>query len=285
MNSMQDLILNLQRSLFEINKQNSCKIIAAEHSIKKCVQVLEQVKSEAISANFKPIEEEINFFKNVKPQLISTLIFHHEVYKIETQKPQGGQKILKKYLLSELKKINDFYKQNADLYKYFRSNSTYLDNEYFVRGRNIVLPNIDTFFYDSDQRFSTLQDYKLAKILSNQKVQDYLENELRLIKNMTLNHNQVNHSQVNHKSPIYWSGSKTALIELMYALHTTNCINDGKAELKQIADFIEQSFHISLGQFNRVFLEIRARKMGRTKFLDSLKEELIKRMDIADDAQ
>lgn len=283
MEAMQDIILNLQRNLHEIKIENTCKIIAAESSIKKCVQVLELVKASIIVRNFKSVQEEIHFFKNIKPQLVSLLIFHHKVYKIETQKPQGGQKILKKYLLSELKTIHAFYKKNADLYKYHRSKSTYLDNEYYVRGRSPVFTKMDSFFYDSDQRFSTLQDYKIAKIISNQKLQDYLESEIIAIKNPTIQQNKVTISQVNHKSPIYWSGSKTALIELMYALHTTNCINNGKAELKQIAEFIEQSFHISLGQFNRVFLEIRARKMGRTKFIDTLKDELIKRMDLADD--
>jgi hypothetical protein len=283
MNTMQNVILSLQQNLYEINNQNACKISAAESSIKQCIQSLEQLKTMVIHNNFKSIQDEIQFFKNTKPQLVSLLIYHHEVYKIETQKPQGGQKILKKYLLNELKKINDYYKQNTDLYKYFRSNSTYLDNEYFVRGRNIVLANIDTFCYDSDQRFSTLQDYNIAKIISNQKLQDYLENEFKLIKNITLYYSQTTNSQVNHKSTIYWSGSKTALIELIYALHTAKCINDGKAELKQIAEFMENTFQIKLGQFNRVFLEIRARKMGRTKFLDVLKDELIKRMDIADD--
>jgi hypothetical protein len=73
------------------------------------------------------------------------------------------------------------------------------------------------------------------------------------------------------------------LIELIYALHTEGVFNNGTSGLKEVTTFFESAFNIDLGQFNRVFLEIRNRKCDRTKFLNTLKNKLIIRMDDADE--
>ncbi len=80
-----------------------------------------------------------------------------------------------------------------------------------------------------------------------------------------------------------WTGSKVALTELLYALHSEGVFNNGAVDLKNIVEYFEQIFEIDLGQYRRAFLEIRARKSDRTKFITSLNETLIKRMDNADD--
>lgn len=80
-----------------------------------------------------------------------------------------------------------------------------------------------------------------------------------------------------------WTGSKVALIELLYALHTEGVFNNGASDLKDIAEYLEVVFDIDLGQYHRAFLEIRVRKSDQTKFLNSLKEKLVKRMENTDD--
>lgn len=69
----------------------------------------------------------------------------------------------------------------------------------------------------------------------------------------------------------------------MYALHSQGVFNNGAVDLKDIAEYFEHIFEIDLGQYRRAFLEIRARKSERTKFITSLNETLLKRMDNADD--
>lgn len=68
----------------------------------------------------------------------------------------------------------------------------------------------------------------------------------------------------------------------MYALQSKGVFNNGSADLKEVAAFLEHTFEIDLGQYHRTFLEIRIRKTGRTKFLDTLTETLTTRMDEAD---
>jgi hypothetical protein len=53
--------------------------------------------------------------------------------------------------------------------------------------------------------------------------------------------------------------------------------------LKDIAETFEELFGIDLGQYRRNFLEIRTRREDRTRFLNSLKSNLIRRMDDSDE--
>ena len=105
----------------------------------------------------------------------------------------------------------------------------------------------------------------------------YLENSLLELKN-----NHIIFASPKAKNlKTTWTGSKVALIELAYALHEDNVVNEGKIEVKQIIEFLESVFNISLGQYSATFLELSSRKNGKTKYLDNLKEKLLQRMEKA----
>lgn len=256
-------------------------IRAAELSIRVLLSVIDKLKKFTIKYKFKNETEEINFFKHFKPQFISKLIYHNRVLNIETKKPYGGEKVTRKYLNNELDKLKRFFDNNLEFYKYHRTNSTYLDHKYFIRGKHDIKLSLDTFYFEADHRFCTSHDYKVAKIIAHDLVQVFLEDEIANLDRKELKAHSK--SEVQQKPAIFWTGSKVALIELMYALHADGSLNNGKIELNAIADFLEKSFGIDLGQFNRSFLELRERKTGRTKYIDTLREKLIKRMDDADD--
>jgi hypothetical protein len=82
-------------------------------------------------------------------------------------------------------------------------------------------------------------------------------------------------------SKMFWTDSKIAAIELIYALHSSKSINRGQVDIKDIAAVFERGLHIQLGDLYRAFIEIQIRKKDRTKFLDTLKDGLIQRMDEA----
>jgi len=127
--------------------------------------------------------------------------------------------------------------------------------------------------------FSTSHDFKVAKILANDLIQLYLENQLIMIENK--DNNEKSQHKPNVK--ITWTAPKVSLTELLYALHSQGVFNNGAVDFKDIAEYFENIFEIDLGQYRRTFLEIRTRKTDRTKFITSLNETLIKRMDNADD--
>lgn len=92
----------------------------------------------------------------------------------------------------------------------------------------------------------------------------------------------VNDNLYHKASNLHWTGSKTELVELIYALYHSGCINRGAADIKLLALNFEYTFNVKLGNYYHTFIEIRARKSNRTKFLDSLKGFLMHRFNELD---
>ena len=179
----------------------------------------------------------------------------------------------------ELLKLKIFFDENHEFYRYYRTNNRCLDKKYFVRGKYDIKLTVDSFYFQADQSFSTSHDYKLAKILANDLIKSYIESEITKLGH---NSDQLQPTILSSKKQ-KWTGSKVELIEIIYALHTEGVFNNGKSSLKEVVSYFESAFDIDLGQFNRVFLEIRNRKMEKTKFINTLKNKLINRMDEADE--
>lgn len=255
-------------------------ILYCAKSVEIILKSIQKIKDIIVKSGFKTEQEEINFFKELKPQFTSKLIYYNSLYKIETKKPFGSSRIMKKYYNNELDKLKRYFDNNLDFYKYYRTGSCYLDYKYFVRGKFDIKLSLDNYYFETDLNFTTSHDFKIAKILANDLLQLYLENQL-----VTLEHKEEKtKSQRNPNAKLTWTGSKVSLTELIYALQSEGIFNNGTADLKNIAEYFEEIFNIDLGQYRRTFLEIRLRKDNRAKFLASLQEKLIKRMEDTDDS-
>ena len=250
-----------------------------ETSMEIIINALQKLKNYIIKYKFRNEQEEIKFFKEEKPLFLSKLIYFNTIYKIEIRKPQGSDTSKRKYITQELDKLKQFFDSNLDFYRYYRTGSTYLDHKYFLRNRYDIKLSLDTFYFESDQRFTTSHDYKVAKILATDLLQVYLEDELASIDKKEPKQNIQSFSQTK----LSWTENKTALIELIYALHFQKAFDNGKADIKAIADYFESVFNIELGGYYHTYLELRMRKTGKTKFLTALVENLNKKMDEQDE--
>ena len=267
-----DLLCELEIEINELEIEAHCPIQRIEAVIHIIVECLSQLKQYIFKKGFKSKEEEIHFFKHQKPIIVAKLIYYNAIYKIESKKP-NETKSAKKYINTELKKLKRFFDNNLEFYKYYRTNNTFIDDQLFVRGKYDIKLNLDTIYFETDHSFSTIADYKVAKILANDLIQVYLEDQL----------NNRHYRKADCKSPLKWTASKTALTELIYALYSHGVFNNGNTDIKLIAKKFEDTFNIDLGDFYHTFMELKARKMNRTKFLDNLCEALIKKMDEQDE--
>ena len=261
----------LETKIQELEIEADCPIQRIEAVIVIIINSLSELKTFVLKRGFKDTNEEIRFFKYQKPIIVSKLIYYNAIYKIETRKPYGAKRI-RKYFTKELKKLKRFFDNNLDFYKYYRSNNSFVDEKFFMRGKHDIRLWLDTFYFEADHRFSTSHDYKVAKIIANDLIQVYLEDRL----------NNLNLKKGSDNS-LKWTASKTALTELIYALYSHGAFNGGNADIKLIAKTFEDAFNIELGDFYHTFMELKARKINRTKFLDSLCEALIKKMDEQDE--
>lgn len=264
-------LIKLELSINDMEDEANYSIQRIETVIRAILSCLSDLKTYVLEYGFDNINDEIRFFKYQKPAIVSKLIYYNAVYKIETKKPYG-EKQIKKYLNRELNKLKRFFDNNLDFYKYHRSNNTFLDQVFFIRGKHDIRWWLDTFYFEADHRFCTSHDYKVAKIIANDLIQVYLENQL--------NHN---HKKISDNYLMNWTASKTALIELIYALHAQGVFNNESIDIKFIAKTFESAFNIDLGDFYHTFMELKARKINRTKFIDGLRDALIRKMDEQDE--
>lgn len=269
----------------KINKE--IQIIESEednlfHKSTKIIQLLEnafdELKDFILSYTFKYQSEEIQFFKEIKPQLFSILIYYRKIYNLEMRMPTGGKIDKKEYLETILSRIKYFFDMNCDFYQYYRSGSTHLDKYYFLRGKPDIQLVLDSFYFERDAKFSTNFDFKVAKMIANERLTVYINNKL-------LRLNQEENASFTTNLPkvkITWTAKKAELVEQIYAWDSAGCFNNGNTNIKELAEYIETVFNINLGDFYHTFLEIRERKGSRSQFLDKLTKFLEERMDELD---
>lgn len=272
-------LINLNEQINFIDLEIDNQIEKCKNSIDVILKSVSEIKKIVLKSGFKVDTEEIQFFKELKPQFTSKLIYYNVVYKIEMKRPNGGNRILKKYYNNELLKLKAFFDNELEFYQYYRSGSTYLDYKYFQRGKFDIKLALDNYYFETDTSFSTSHDFKVARILANDLIQLYIEDQLIMIENKDLG----DKSQRKPNTKLIWTSSKVALTELIYALHSEGVFNNGATDLKDIAENFEHIFEIDLGQYRRTFLEIRARKNDKTKFITTLNDALLKRMENSDE--
>jgi hypothetical protein len=255
-------------------------------TLNKSLKIIELLKTyfnelkEHISEyTFNSDDEEIQFFKETKPQIFCMLIYYDNIYRLEINRPTGSESMQKAFTLKQFDELKEYFDNNIDFYKYCRSQRTDLDKQYFLRYQTDVEMYFDSQYFERDQKFSTGFDLKVATILANDMLSNYLNAEL--IKEALPNNHQFDNSNIQ-KVKAKWTGSKVALIELIYAFNTSKCINNGKSDLKRMTSYVENLFDIELGDVYRAFIEIRNRKGNRVQCLDDLRNKLIARMDEVD---
>lgn len=231
-----------------------------------------QLKLFVLSHNFKNDDDEISFFKEIKPRLCFRLIYYRKVYNIEMNRPIGIDK-QREYLCDILNDINKYNSKRLDFIRYYRSGSTHLDALYFLRDSTDAEQYLETFFHELDPKFSTNCDFKVAKILSNDMLSAYLMQEIELLNDNGMRAGSFNFPTTKKT----WKGSKAELQEQIYAWDSAGTFGD--VPLTQLYDYIQNVFNIQLDtNLSRTFGDLKIRN-APTPFLEKLKDALLRRMD------
>lgn len=264
---------DVQHALRGIESQETDILKRAELSIMELEQAFVDLKAFTVSYTFENEEEEIRFFKEIKPRLFCQLIYYRKLYNIEMNRPKGGEDEQRDYLKRQLCRLNDYFDANRDFYKYYRSNETHMDELYFLRQHPAIRLTMESFYFERDPQFSTAADFKMAKVIANDMVEEYLNGELE-----RMAHRHENGGMFI-KEKLTWTAKKVFLVELIYALFHAGVFNNGRATLREIKTYMEDVFNIDLGTNPSVYYgEMKMRKI-RTSFLNLLKELLINKMD------
>ena len=237
---------------------------------------LEDMRTYIVNHPFSNKEEEIYFFKHIKPEVLSRLLYFTEIYNTEMRKPHGSIEVLKKYYNDRLDELTSYFESNLDFYQYYRSKATHLDSHYFVRGHIDFKLCPNCVPYDRDPEFSTCYDHKAAQILANDMLCIYLNKKLHGVDKQVI---IAKSRSFLPEHPFRWTATKLAAVELGYAIYAAGILNNGQADIKEIMTFMEASFQIDLGDYYRTYITMKDRKKDRTSFLNSLIKSLLKKMD------
>ncbi len=225
---------------------------------------------------FKTLQDEIYFFKELKPRMVSKLLFHKELIKLEASLPPSKKKKRKHYdgLLSS---IHQYVITNKEFYEYYRSRTSFSDEDLFVRHCYKDIIKYDCCLINFDSKLSTSHDFNVATIIANDMFTSYLENKLDELNGKC----KFNSTQINHK--FNWTGTKVDLTEMVYGFQAAGSINNGNFDLKEFAIFLGAMFNVEIdSNLYGNYSDIKSRKIPKTRFINTMSEKLIEKMDDED---
>jgi len=240
-------------------------------------EMLYSIKSKVLQDSFADEQLEIEFFKNIKPQILGKLIYYNKVFRIETTCPLNNGEIHQSYYQNLLKNLKSEYKEsicNEDFYRYYRAGRTDRDHTYFRLGQINYHDGLKSGVFEIDLSFSTYYDNKIAYIIANELLYTYLLTKINPEENpdIILMNGDAN-------KDISWTNSQNALIELIYALYASHSIAYGKIGIRKLALIFQVLFRTPLNDIHHSFHRMKTRAGSRTAFLDQLKISLEEYMD------
>lgn len=270
-NQINRVLVDMNQFLSKYPQKNNCTIEETEKVLLDLLNFNNKLKTELYNYQFQDQQEEINFFKSIKPFVISKLILYNNLYRIKIENPSYCFKSEYKYYKRELLKLQHFFEDNREFYKYYKTNSTYLDTKFFIRNKHNIRMILDSYLTDFDLNYTTSHCFKLAQVIAFDELQVYLKQKMTEFFHIP----QKNRLSQKPKFIPKWTANNRDLVELIYALQANRSINHGLFEIKEMVEFFELNFDIQLNGYYNDFKKIKDRKGINTRFLDELKTALL----------
>jgi len=278
----QKIIDDLEKKLVVLNSDTNHILIHSEKAVSVCKFALLEMRDIVLKNGFENQQDEICFFRDIKPKVYSHLLYNTHIFSIETKRPNSSNKVQRKYLISELDKIQIFINDNLEFYQYYRCRATNLDDHFFIRGKSDLRLSLGNILFLSDEQFCTSHDHTVSFIQAYDMLTIYLKKELAKLNSENVTNSSNEKEDQIRRLKLYWTEHKVSAIELIYAIHESGVVNHGISDIKDLKEGFELLFNIDLGDIYRSFVEIQARKKERTKFIDILRNCLLSRMDEGD---
>ena len=221
------------------------------------------------------ISQEVLFFKKVYPLFNAELIYYTELYNLQRSLQCVGETEQLTFLKEEQNEIAHFFKKNSFLYEYYKLGLSELDQVYFSQHsgpKSHLLSELPAI----ELNMNSLSSHTLARIMALERLKSAIEDKLNSI---TLPGDASAGVRAN-KNRLKWTGEAINLVEVAYGLWLTGQINDGKASIAEVIQFLEAHLDIKIGRPYRRWTEVARRKtLSPTKFIDQMRSAIEKRID------
>lgn len=262
----------------ELTAINAKGLMVTEHlkdALLYATKFLDQLRNTFLSNQFQNIDEEIQFFKYVKPKFYQWKIYYLEIYSMESCRPVCGKPLVNFYE-EQVNFYQSFFDRNGYYYQYYRLKLVEMDSYYFLRDADVphlLIPDVP----ELNSSFNTALDYLFAKFMAYEKLLEYV---LKEIEKLSTGNNVAAQENKPNAPSLKWTGDKTNLVEVIYGLFYTGQLNNGNAKVADIIKWMEHHLDIDLSRSYKNFIDIKNRKRDSpTKFLDKMKDFILQRID------
>lgn len=265
----------MEQQLSEVTLNHGSLTAQYRASILICKKAMSKLKSYVSSYDFSDQNEEIHFFKEIKPRFYSRYIYFINVYNFLMQRPAGGEETHRAHIQFHLADLQRFFDNNKAFYQYYRSGSIQMDKVYFTRGGFDVQMELEDF--EEDEQYSTSHDYKQSKLIANEKFREYLQLELAKL-NQDESAANGGYSLFPFVHPT-WTAGQIDAVELIYALKASGAINNGNVDIAELISLFEFIFQMEIREPYHKFADITNRKKDIPIFHKRLSEALLRWID------
>lgn len=227
------------------------KILTIEKGIK---EINEDIKT----YQFLSIDEEIAFFKQVKPQIDHVYIYLKlllEFYNGYNWIAYRNTKIYKQ----KIEKILEFLHPHKEFHTYLKSGASHYDKFYFRRMAETNKPRT-IYNFNADPMVCCSHGFLMAMIMAYERFEQFCNYHIQQIKNGNIKYKSTANFQ--------WKAKKVDAIELVYALYYSGAIDTSLCTIYDLAYTFEHLFKIEITEhIYRDFIDIKRRKIEPAKFL------------------
>lgn len=159
--------IDLYEEMHEEVKNCKKKKAQEEDRVQACFEIAgcykEKISAFVRNHEFEKVEDEVLFFKQIKPLFYAEVEFYTYCYHIilfRTKEIEADKDELKSFYKRQLLRREKLKKENPAFYEYVQGRNTYADAQWFTR--------------HSGSRDSSLYDALMGKYLATEKFEDYL---------------------------------------------------------------------------------------------------------------
>ena len=269
--------LALQERLMDIDKTTSEPMQKCVQSCNAATTIFLEVIDHIKQAPFRDKYEEIYFLKSCCPFFISEIIYHQQLsVHIQSQTSIKSPKKFKEYCKRQLKSIKRYVDSYGEFITYHSSGLSNKDEEYVLSPlSSFQLPIVDTCIILNRDYIS---DYPIiiGRYIALLKISQRLTSDYKSLKIEPF-YPEVIPTRENEEE-MSWTETKVAAVELINALVSHKCINNGNCSIKQVVSHFESCFNTKIGNYYDIFSEIKARK-NPTLFIDKMKSSFIQKVN------
>lgn len=131
--------------------------------------------------SFADDEEEIWFFKVIKPKFTALIEYYTLVYHAELFMPSLTEDNTHAFWRKEKEKINRFYLQQEAFCEYYKSGDTCMDYIYFLRKHAEGCRNCFNKLYDTDNSLVTAYSNTISSMLAYDMYDEYIMQQVKKV--------------------------------------------------------------------------------------------------------